>query len=146
MTPIPKILIISLIAGLFTQGLKVLIKGIKRGKINWRDWDDYGGMPSAHAAFLISLSTACALQEGIASTAFAICIILSAILIRDALGLRMFLENHGKILIKLIQKQPEEGKIIKFRSMGTRIGHTYSEIIVGALIGLILTFLLYPLF
>ncbi len=142
---IPKILIISLIAGLFTQGLKLLLKRFKEKKISWRDWDDYGGMPSAHAAFLTSLCTAVALKEGLTSTTLAVSIIISLILIRDALGIRMYLENHGKILARLIQKQPKEERIKSYeKTLGGRIGHTYSEIAVGALIGIAFALLAYP--
>lgn len=142
---IPKILIISLIAGLFTQGLKLILKGIKKGKISWRDWDDYGGMPSAHAAFLSSLCTAVALKEGLTSTTLAVALIISLILIRDALGIRMYLENHGKILARLIQKQPKEERITSYeKTLGGRIGHTYPEIAIGVLIGIAFALLFYP--
>jgi acid phosphatase family membrane protein YuiD len=142
---IPKILLISLAAGLFTQSLKLVLKGIKQGKINWRDWDDYGGMPSAHAAFLTSLCMAVGLKEGFVSSTFAISLIISLILIRDALGIRMYLENHGKVLARLIQKQPKEERVKSYeRALGGRIGHTYSEIGVGALIGIAFALLSYP--
>lgn len=104
MNGFPKILIISLLAGIIAQGIKFFLKMVKNGKINWSDWDDYGGMPSAHAAFLASLCTAIALREGIASSTFALTFIFSIILIRDALGLRMYIEKHGKLIAQIIKK------------------------------------------
>jgi acid phosphatase family membrane protein YuiD len=145
---IPKILIISIAAGLFAQGLKLILRVIKEKKISWREWNDYGGMPSAHASFLTALCTAVALKEGVTSTAFAVSIIVSVILIRDAMGIRMYLENHGKVLVQLIKKQSKEEqvKIKNFdHALGERIGHTYSEIYAGALIGFIFAWLFYPL-
>jgi len=111
MSDFPKVLIISLFAGVLAQVIKFILKVLKNGKIDWSDWDDYGGMPSAHTAFVASLCTAVALQEGVASSTFAVTCIISAILIRDALGLRMYIERHGKLISQLISKQPQEEKI-----------------------------------
>lgn len=145
MLEIPKILIISLFAGVLAQGIKFLLKVFKNGKIEWNDWDDYGGMPSAHTAFVASLCTAVALQEGVTSTTFAISCIISAILIRDALGLRMYIERHGKLISQLIAKQPREEKIKDYvKKSGTeRIGHTPIEVIAGGSIGVTCAFLLF---
>ncbi|NQU99994.1 MAG: divergent PAP2 family protein [Parcubacteria group bacterium] len=145
MLDFPKILIISLFAGVLAQGIKFMLKVVKNGKVDWNDWDDYGGMPSAHTAFVASLCTAVALQEGVASTTFAITCIISAILIRDALGLRMYIEKHGKLISQLISKQPEEEKIKNYaKKLGSeRIGHTPIEVIAGASLGVICAFLLF---
>ncbi|NQV13798.1 MAG: divergent PAP2 family protein [Parcubacteria group bacterium] len=138
---IPKILIISLIAGLFAQGIKVLIKSTKNGKFNVKSVDDYGGMPSSHSAFLISLLTAIGLQEGVLSTAFAVTFIIATLLIRDAVGIRMELEQQGKFLKKVAEIQQPKLKIAD--GIGNRIGHTYPEVIVGGAIGFALAFILY---
>lgn len=144
MTFLPKILIASLAAGAVAQILKAIIKSRQRGTVfNWKFIDDYGGMPSAHAAFLASLSTAVALTEGVFSTAFAICIIVSIILIRDALGFRMLLENHGRILDKLVKKNLNNHDRISTDQLARRIGHTWLEILVGALIGTAIAFALF---
>lgn len=144
---IPKLIIIPLIVVILSQLLKVLLNGYKEKKINWRFIIEYGGMPSSHAAFLTSLTTAVALTKGINSTAFAVCVIISTILIRDAFGLRMYIEKHGKILLRLIKKQPQEERIkISDEVLDHRVGHTYFEIIMGIILGIILTLIIYPLF
>ncbi|MFH2105234.1 MAG: divergent PAP2 family protein [Parcubacteria group bacterium] len=138
---IPKILIISLIAGLTAQGIKILIKSTKNGKFNVKSVDDYGGMPSSHSAFLISLLTAIGLQEGVLSTAFAVTFIIATLLIRDAVGIRMELEQQGKFLKKVAEVQQPKLKIAN--GIGNRIGHTYPEVIVGGAIGFALALILY---
>jgi len=145
MSDFPKVLIISLFAGVLAQVIKFILKVLKNGKIDWSDWDDYGGMPSAHTAFVASLCTAVALQEGVASSTFAVTCIISAILIRDALGLRMYIERHGKLISQLISKQPQEEKIKDYaKKLGTeRIGHTPIEVIAGGSLGVICAFLLF---
>lgn len=145
MNGFPKILIISLLAGIIAQGIKFFLKMVKNGKINWSDWDDYGGMPSAHAAFLASLCTAIALREGIASSTFALTFIFSIILIRDALGLRMYIEKHGKLIAQIIKKQPQKERVKNYaQKLGSeRIGHTPIEIIAGTFLGVATAFLLF---
>lgn len=145
MDEFPKILIISLLAGIIAQGIKFTLKVVKNGKIDWTEWDDYGGMPSAHSAFVSSLCAAVALQEGIASTPFALTFIISVILIRDALGLRMYIEKHGKLIAQIMEKQPQEERIKNYaKKLGNqRIGHTPIEIIVGTSLGVATAFILY---
>jgi len=140
---IPKILIISLIAGVLAQIIKLLIKSTRNGKFNLRSIDDYGGMPSSHAAFLISLLTAIGLEEDVFSTSFALVFVITAILIRDAIGLRMELEQQGKFL-KKIAKTRKSGAEIKIPDgIGNRIGHTYPEIMVGGAIGFVVALILH---
>lgn len=140
---IPKILIISLVAGVLAQIIKILIKSTKNGKFNVKSVDDYGGMPSSHSAFLIALLTAIGLKEGIFSTSFAIAFVVTAILIRDAVGIRMELEQQGKLLKKVAQSYKANIEIAD--GIGNRIGHTYPEVIVGGAIGFVLALILYYL-
>lgn len=142
-----KLLLIPLFSGLLTQLIKLLIRFIREKKISWRYLDDYGGMPSAHAAFLSSLATVVALSQGSNSITFAVVIIIGAIMMRDALGLRMYLERQGKILLNLVQRLPDKEKIMpKKMQLGERIGHTYAEVTVGLILGIIFAFLFYYLF
>ena len=145
MSDFPKILIIALLAGIIAQGLKFLIKVAKNGKVDWSEWDDYGGMPSAHSAFVASLCTSVLLQEGITSTIFAVTFVISAILIRDALGLRMYIEKHGKLISQVISKQPQEEQTKGYaKKLGSeRIGHTPIEVIAGGSLGIACALLLF---
>lgn len=143
-----KLLLIPLISGLLVQLIKLFIRFIREKKISWRYLDDYGGMPSAHAAFLSSLGTTVALSQGLNSIAFAIVVVIGAIIIRDAFGLRMYVERQGKILLNLVQRLSDKEKIIlpKKMQLGERIGHTYTEATVGVVLGIAFAFLFYYLF
>ncbi len=143
---LPKILIISLISGLFAQLLKIVIKSIKARKFKASTFDDYGGMPSAHTAFLSSLLTSIGFYEGIYSTLFAVCFIIAAILVRDAVGIRMELEKQGRIIKKLVGVNNFEKKLNVEDELADRMGHTYPEVVVGGLIGILLAAILYFIF
>ena len=141
---LPKILIAALAAGFLAQFLKALMISWKKKKsFRFKYVTFYGGMPSAHAAFLAALSTGVLIQEGLASASFAICIILSIIIIRDAFGFRMLLENQGMALKKMIKNNHEQYKDIendsRFKTIGYRVGHTIPEITVGGIFGILVT-------
>lgn len=102
----------------------------------------YGGMPSGHSAFVISLVTVVGLTEGIASSAFAVSVVFAAIIIRDAVGLRMYMGRHGQMINHLVRHLPPDEQT-RFPHLGERLGHTYGEAIIGALLGFSLALLLY---
>ncbi|MEX2430282.1 MAG: divergent PAP2 family protein, partial [Patescibacteria group bacterium] len=53
-----------------------------------RHFLDSGGMPSAHTAIIVSATTAIALAEGIGSPLFALAVVVSAIVMHDAVRVR----------------------------------------------------------
>lgn len=145
---IPKILIITLASGIIVQLVKACVMSWSNKEIfNPKYLSSYGGMPSTHSAFLASLSSAALLEDGFSSVSFAICIIFSIIIIRDAFGFRMLLENQGKTLQKMIKDHNHEFKDIekyhRFQTLGLRVGHTLPEILVGAMLGILVTLALY---
>lgn len=101
-------------------------------------------MPSGHSAFVISLVTVVSLSEGINSAAFAISFVFAGIIMRDAVGLRMYLSGHGRALNHLVRTLPADEQA-QFPVLRERLGHTYGEAFVGALIGFALAYLLYGL-
>ena len=142
-----RLLIIPFLCGFIAQLIKLLLRAIRERDFSLRWLDDYGGMPSAHSAFISALGTTVALTEGLNSIIFAVVFIIGAIMIRDALGLRMYIERQGKILRSLTQKIPGATKFIpKNTNLGERVGHTYPEAIVGFCLGIILAFTLYQFF
>lgn len=133
---IPKLLIIPLAAGLLTQAIKFIIEAV-RGELRWSTLLEYGGMPSAHTAFVISLTTAIGLDSGIASPLFAASFIFSLLVIRDATGLRQFLGQHGRVLNMLIRELPDQEERKFPQNLAERLGHTPLQALVGGIIGLL---------
>lgn len=133
---VPILLIIPVIAGLSTQVIKFLIEAF-RGRVRWSILQEYGGMPSAHTAFVVSLTTVVWLHDGWAAPTFAISFILSLLIIRDAIGFRQFLGQHGRMLNMLIRELPpnEERKFPP--QLVERLGHTPWQAFVGGIIGFV---------
>ena len=132
------IVIIPIIVGCITQSIKFLLSVIRHKKIKLEFIFTSGHMPSAHTAFVVSLVTVTAFFDGIFSTTFTISFVLAYIVIYDALKIRTNIGYNGKIINKLIQEIPEIKKG-DYPILRERVGHRPSEVLVGAVLGFILT-------
>jgi acid phosphatase family membrane protein YuiD len=95
-----------------------------------------GGMPSSHSATAIAITSAVALTEGF-SNLFIVSLFLSLIVIRDALGVRRSSGLQSKALNRLGNEvQLHLG--IPYASVREVHGHTWLEVLVGALLGFII--------
>lgn len=135
-----QILITPLVAALISQLFKPLVK---TNSLNW-DWHafvSYSGMPSSHTAMAVSLASSVGLIQGFNSPLFFVCVAFGLFIIRDAVGLRHFVGQHGQALNYLI-KDLSGNKIIdaeKYPRLFEKIGHTPAQILVGALLGFLIS-------
>jgi len=98
-------------------------------------------MPSSHSAMVAALCTEIGMQTGFNSAAFAITLTISFLIIRDAVGLRRHLGNHGKIINMLIKDLPDK-KEDKYPFLEERLGHTYVQAAAGIIIGILTAILI----
>lgn len=132
--------IVPLVVSLLVHGIKLIIDVFK-GQFSWHKAAHYGGMPSSHAALVTSLATIVYLAEGFSPT-FGLSVILAIIIIRDAFGFRGYLSEHAVILNKLIKDLPDEEEY-KYPVAEETIAHTWAQLIVGGLLGILITLLYY---
>ncbi len=135
-----RLFIIPLLVMVLVQGIKLLLEAA-RGNFSWEHLNNYGGMPSAHAALASSLATILFIDRGWDDTALAVSIILFFIVVRDATGFRRQLGLHAK-LINMVVKDLDRAKEYKYPVLNERLGHTPWQVTVGTISGVILTFLL----
>ena len=130
-----QILLLPILAGFIAQVIKFLIKSNKQ-KFNFKNLLAYSGMPSGHSALIISLATITGLSQGFQSPIFAVSAVLSIIVIRDALGIRRYLGQHGRVLNALV-KDLDDDKVLdeKYPRLLEKIGHTPAQVVAGSLIG-----------
>jgi len=133
------ILLLPVISGIIAQFIK-LFTGPKGQKINYKRIMAYSGMPSGHSAIVISLASIIGLEEGIGSSACAISFILAVIVIRDALGIRQYLGQHGKIL-NILVKDLKDDKVLdeNYPHLIEHLGHTPAQVVVGGIIGFLIS-------
>ncbi len=142
-----QILIAPLAASLIAQFGKLFVKS-NNLKFDWQSFSSYSGMPSSHAAMIISLSTSVGLTQSFYSPLFFVCVILSFFIIRDALGLRNYIGRHGQILNNILNDLKNNKIILKenYPVLPEKIGHTPAQIIAGATLGFLISLIVYYIF
>ncbi len=93
-----------------------------------------GGMPSSHSALVTGLATATGRQLGVGSTAFAIAVVLAAIVMYDAAGVRRAVSIQARIINQMIE-EAFQGSLHGEKRLRELIGHTPIQVFVGALLG-----------
>jgi len=91
-----------------------------------------GGMPSGHSSFVSSAVVVVAYYEGLGSIAFMFTSALALIVMYDAINLRGETGKHAKAL----------NKIDPTLKLEESLGHNHFEVIVGAIFGALIAFLL----
>ena len=125
------ILLISVICSwILVQSLKVILSGFR-----WNAFFRDGGMPSGHSAVVSSLATGVYLLEGF-SIFFLITATFAAIIMRDACGVRQETQKHAITLNKYL-------KLDKKNKLSEYVGHTLFQVIIGGLIGISVTLLIF---
>lgn len=134
---------IPVITWFVVQCTKIVIELIKNKKLNLRRIVGSGGMPSSHSAFVCSLATTIGITEGVSSPLFAMAVALSAIVMYDAAGVRRAAGKQAKILNQIIESEGEN--IDVHEKLIELLGHTPLEVYVGAFVGIVMAFLLAPI-
>lgn len=134
------LILVPFLALILAQLIKVIIDSIK-GKFSWRNFNNYGGMPSSHSAMVAALATELGLTFGFASGYFALAFAFAFLTIRDAVGLRYQLGYHGKIINKLIVDLPDD-KEDKYPHLQERLGHTYLQALAGIILGILIAIII----
>lgn len=141
----PLILIAPILSGLIAQTIKFFIKTNKQ-KFSFKNFVAYSGMPSGHSAMVVSLAAIIGLDQGWHSPLFAVSTILAIIVIRDALGIRRYLGKHGRILNILIKDLGDDKMLDEtYPHLLEKIGHTPIQVLVGSIIGFLVSFVLFYL-
>lgn len=143
-----KILLLPLLAGFIAQVSKYFIKS-NHLKFSWRHWRNitsYSGMPSGHSAITVSLTTIIFLTEGL-SSGLALAFVLMLLTIRDAIGLRRQIGKQGEIINELVEDLDEDQLLDeKYPHLAEKIGHSKRQVMVGAIIGLLVSWIGFYLF
>jgi len=129
------ILVCGITAWLAAQVIKLLIYWRVDRKVSIRKLFSNGGMPSAHTAFVVAITIMVAFREGLGSTAFALSLGFTAIVINDAVGVRYETGKQGKLINKIIQQVLVEGKPLTDDTLKELVGHTPTEAFFGGVIG-----------
>ena len=135
-------LVTSVVAWLLAQIIKTLIDAYFNKTINWERMTGSGGMPSSHSAFVVSMTTAAAIEHGMSSSIFAICFVLASVVMYDAIGVRRETGKQAVLLNKMLEDNPFNWKPEEFEmKLKEYVGHTPLQVLMGALLGILVAFM-----
>ena len=118
------------------QLFKVIYDLITTKKFNFKRILGAGGMPSSHTAIVVSLATLVGKYEGVGSPIFAVTLVLAAVVMYDACGVRRAAGKQAALLNKIIETPGLTGIQVSERLVEV-LGHTPKQVLVGALIGIL---------
>lgn len=119
------------------QALKIPTYWLVEKELDWRRFFGSGGMPSSHSAFVTALAIMVGASEGFDTAAFAIAVVLGAIVMYDASGVRHETGVQGQVLNEILQKVFVDGEPITDVELKELVGHTKLEVAGGFLVGLL---------
>jgi uncharacterized protein len=97
-----------------------------------------GGMPSSHTALIVGLTSAVGLKEGVGSSIFGICLVVSLIVSYDAASVRRA-GKHAAVLNAMLADLPTHhavhGSLRSGEQLSASLGHTPLQVICGAVLG-----------
>jgi len=131
-----QILVVSVLACLMAQFLKIAIELLRHGKLNVRFLVTTGGMPSAHSALVGALATAIGQTMGWSSPEFAIAALFAVIVMYDAAGVRQAAGKQARILNQILDESIQQGKQLNEERLKELLGHTPFQVVVGLALGI----------
>ncbi len=131
-----KYIAIPILLWLAIQSFKVAWDLITTKKFNFKRILGAGGMPSSHSAVVTSLTTLIGKNEGFNSPIFALAVIFACIVMYDAAGVRRAAGKQAQLLNKIINTPGLSGLQVQEKLVEV-LGHTPTQVFVGALIGII---------
>ena len=135
------IVLCSLLAWFVAQVLKVPLYYAVEHKLDWRRLVGSGGMPSSHSAMVIALMLSVGFTQGFETPIFGICVVLSLIVMYDAMGVRRETGTQATVINHILREVFVAGHRISDEELKELIGHTPFEVLGGILIGTITTVL-----
>ena len=126
----------ALLAWFLAQLAKVILEAVLLRKLDLRLFVSSGGMPSSHSALVVSATVAIGKHCGFSGPAFALAVVLSAVVMYDACNVRRSAGDTARLVNQLlahVEKLTAEDFADDLREV---MGHTPLQVLMGALLGL----------
>jgi hypothetical protein len=131
---------ISIFSWFIAQTLKVALVLVKEKKLDFSRMIGSGGMPSSHSALVTAMTTSLGIKTGWTSPITGMATLVALIVMYDAAGVRRAAGEQAELLNKIVN-EIYQGKF-KEERLKELIGHTPKEVFAGAILGLVIAFLI----
>lgn len=138
------VLIVGLISWFAAQLIKSILVLIETKKFRWERMIGSGGMPSSHSSTVCSVVVAMARSSGVSSPLFALAFIFAAVVMHDAMGVRLEAGKHARI-INVLLKKVDMKDLTEEKDLKELLGHTTLQVVAGAVLGIVIA-LIIPVF
>ena len=102
-----------------------------------------GGMPSSQSATVCALATSSALKHGFAGFEFAVTFIFALVVMYDAMGVRRETGKQAKLLNMILENNIFEDNFEHFEErLKEFVGHTPLQVFMGAILGIVIAFVI----
>lgn len=135
-----KYLVVPFAVWFFIQLFKLIYDLVTTKQFNFKRILGAGGMPSSHSAVVTSLATMIGISQGIESPIFAVSVIFAFVVMYDAAGIRRAAGKQAELLNKIVNTPGLSGVEVTERLQEV-LGHTPTQVFVGAIIGIIVGFI-----
>lgn len=128
----------ALAATFLAQVVKVLLVAATERRWAFGRMLETGGMPSSHSAAVTALAISIGMEYGWDSPLFAVAAVTGGIVMYDATGIRRAAGMQAQMINDMVEElahlfdagfQPQ--------ALKTLLGHTYPQVLVGGMLGLL---------
>ena len=130
-----QVLVCSVISYFAAQILKIFTTFYKERVFNLRLIFSSGGMPSSHSSSVCALAFSVARVYGVGSPLFALCVVISGVVMYDATGVRREAGKHATMLNQIVGDLFSGNSEYAQSALKELIGHTPLQVVMGALLG-----------
>ncbi len=131
-----KIVLSCFFGWFFVQLLKGILVCVKKGKFDVKYFFLMGHMPSSHSSFVSALTAGVFLEQGVSSL-FVVSAVFALVIMRDAFGARYQIGENAKVINKIAKNKSSKNKLKDVT------GHKFTEVIVGAILGIVIAVLIF---
>ncbi len=132
----------AFVAYFAAQIIKIIVMLIREKRLDLGLLFASGGMPSSHSSTVAALCISSARLYGLSSPFFAVTFVMAGIVMYDAAGVRRAAGEHARILNQLLKDLTSGDHERTEKGLKELIGHTPLQVVVGAILGVIIPFLL----
>lgn len=132
-----RILFFSITAWMIAQSMKVISLMLFKREFKPSLFFSSGGMPSAHSAFMASVSAQIGIISGFSSDVFALSCAITTVVVYDAYNVRRSVGLQGKALNKMIEYAKEDHDRPEIQTLKEVMGHTPLQVFCGVLLGIV---------
>jgi acid phosphatase family membrane protein YuiD len=131
----------AIASGICAQLYKVVFESLRERRLKFYRFFETGGMPSSHTAVVTALAVGAWRVAGIDSALFAITLIFSLYFVLEATGLRQEVGKQARVLNEILDELIDSHHFAREKTREL-LGHTWSEVFGGFVIGLLLTLII----